>query len=63
MNAPVILRTTVLLGVLLLAACEEEPPPEPLVDVTPLGDALRFLAVAIVLGAIITSIFNAWNKE
>ncbi len=62
MNSPVLLRLLVLMAVVSMAACRKSPPP-PIVDVTPIGDALRFLAVAVVLGGIISGIFDLWGKE
>ena len=64
MNSPVILRTTVLILVLglLLVSCGGGPS-EPTVDLTPLGDAIRFLAIALVLGAIIQGVMNLWHKD
>ena len=61
MNSPVLLRLLVLMAVVSTAGCRSSS--VPIVDVTPIGDALRFLAVAIVLGAIINSIFDIWGKD
>jgi hypothetical protein len=58
----VLLRGPLLVAVLALASCRGKPS-EPLVDVTPLGDAVRFLAVALVLGMIIRGIFGLWEKH
>ena len=48
--------------VLVLAACRQEPPPEPVVDMTPVGDALRFLGVAFVLGTLVRCVAGLRKK-
>ena len=63
MNSPVLLRTTILLMVLLLAACGEEPPKQPVVDVNPIGEAIRFLAIAGVLAVIINSVLEKLDGD
>ncbi len=66
MNRPtttsLILPPLALLVAVILTSCGG-PPTDPVVDVTPLGDAVRFLAVALVLGAIITGVMGLWGRE
>ena len=60
----VLLRGPLLLlaAALVLASCKGGRP-EPIVDMSPIGDALRFMAVALVLGAIIRGILALWEKH
>jgi len=62
MIPPVLLRGPLLAAVIALASCRGKSA-EPIVDVTPIGDAVRFLAVALVLGMIIRGIFGLWEKH
>ena len=59
-------RLAVLLMPLALACCgDPEPQPVmpvvPVVDLKPLGDALRFMSVAIVLAGIIAGVCGIWK--
>lgn len=54
-------RLGVLLPVFLLASCGKEP--EPIVDMSPIGEAIRFLAVAGVLAVIIRAVLEGWTKD
>jgi hypothetical protein len=62
MKAFVLMRSTVLavlLG-LLLGSCGKS---KPIVDLSPLGDAVRFLAIAFVLGIIIQGVLKMWERD
>lgn len=62
MKAFVLMRSTLLAVVLglLLGSCGKS---EPIVDLSPLGDAVRFLAIALVLGAIIQGVLKMWDRD
>jgi hypothetical protein len=62
MTVFVLMRSTVLIVVLglLLGSCRKA---EPIVDLSPLGDAVRFLAVAFVLGVIIQGVLKLWERD
>ena len=62
MIPPVLLRGPLLAAVLCMASCRGKAA-EPVVDVTPIGDAVKFLAVALVLGAIIRGVLSLWDKN
>jgi|GEM_PF-3193416 len=62
MKTAVLMRSTLLAVILglLLGSCRKA---EPIVDLSPLGDAVRFLAIALVLGAIIQGVLKLWDRD
>jgi len=62
MIPPVLLRGPLLAAVLCLASCRGKSA-EPVVDLSPLGEAVKFLAVALVLAAIIRGVISLWGRN
>ena len=62
MIASSMLRSPLMATSLCLASCRSKSV-APIVDMNPVGDALRFLAVALVLGIVIRGVFGLWQNH